>query len=182
MIDLPIETDRLILRQFEESDSDELYAYLSDPDIYRYEPGEPITATESDSLCAERSQASNFIAVHLKSSGKLIGHLTFFHAEPAYVRTCELGFIFNKEYHNQGYCTEAVRALIVSAFKSGQVHRIEARCDVLNLASSRVLEKTGFVREGLMRKQIYFRTDESGQPIWVDAYLYALLSEDIALD
>jgi len=179
MIDFPLETDRLVLRCFQVADATDLFHYLSKPETYRYEPGSPISMTDAEFLCEERAETDSFVAVGLKESNRLIGHLSFHQAEPAYVNTYELGFIFNPAYQCKGYCTEAASALVRAAFATGQVHRIEARCDVLNLASQRVLEKAGFKREGMMRKQIYFRTGEDGQPLWVDAYLYAMLAEDV---
>lgn len=179
MIDFPIESDRLILRSFCSNDAEQLFDYLSKPEIYQYEPGEPITLDEAERLCSERSEGDGFVAVCLKEHNQLIGHLSFHRAEPAYVNTYELGYIFNPSYQHKGYCTEAVKTLVSNAMATGQIHRIEARCDVLNTASWRVLEKAGFIREGLMRKQIYFRSGDDGQPVWVDAYLYAILAEDV---
>lgn len=179
MINLPLETDRLVLRRFRAGDAKDLFAYLSLPEIYLYEPGEPISLDEADRLCNERASGDSFIAVCLKESNRLIGHLSYHRAEPAYVNTYELGFIFNPRYQRKGYCTEATSAFVRAELATEKVHRIEARCDILNVASWRVLEKSGFTREGLMRKQIYFRTGNDGQPIWVDAYLYALLGEDV---
>jgi RimJ/RimL family protein N-acetyltransferase len=179
MIDLPLATDRLVLRRFRAGDAKDLFAYLSLPEIYLYEPGQPITLGEAELLCTERESGDSFIAVCLKESNRLIGHLSYHRAEPAYVNTYELGFIFNPLYQRKGYCTEAASAFVQAELATGKVHRIEARCDILNAASWRVLEKSGFTREGLMRKQIYFRTDDAGQPIWVDAYLYAILAEDV---
>ena len=179
MIKLPIETERLRLRRFDIADGTDLHAYLRLPETYTYEPGNPITVGDAWQECIDRSAGNNLIAVSLIDSNRLIGHLSFGLAEPAYVNTYELGYIFNPQYQRRGYCTEAVRALVKAAFATGSVHRIEARCDIRNVASSRVLEKSGFTREGLMRKQIYFRKNEDGQPLWVDAYLFAMLAEDI---
>ena len=56
------------------------------------------------------------------------------------------------------------------------MHRIFAYCDVDNIASARVLEKTGMQREGLVRHDVLMR----GQ--WRDSYLYAILEDDWRAD
>jgi ribosomal-protein-alanine N-acetyltransferase len=75
-------------------------------------------------------------------------------------------------YARQGYMTAAVKALIPFAFGTLKLHRIEAACIPTNIASIRLLEKTGFKREGFARK--YLCIDGH----WQDHLLYARLEED----
>ncbi len=55
-------------------------------------------------------------------------------------------------------------------------HRVVAQCNPANVASWRVLEKVGFVREGHLRQNIFFRRDAQGRPLWQDTFEYGLLS------
>ena len=64
----------------------------------------------------------------------------------------EFGYIMNPQYWNNGYATEASKAIIRLLESESDIHRIWATCDVDNLASARVLEKVGLVRQGLLRK------------------------------
>lgn len=57
------------------------------------------------------------------------------------------------------------------------VHRVIAHCDPANVPSWRVLERIGFVREGLLRQNVFFRRDPAGRPIWKDTCEYGLLGE-----
>jgi len=55
------------------------------------------------------------------------------------------------------------------------VHRVIAQCNPANIASWRVLEKIGFVREGHLRMNIFSRCDGDGRPLWQDTLEYGLL-------
>ena len=86
-----IETSRLTIRPFQEQDCDSLFEYLSDPGIYKYEPGEPITRDEARKLTLERSRSTIFWAVVLRYNQKMVGHLYFQQTEPLEFLTWELG-------------------------------------------------------------------------------------------
>jgi ribosomal-protein-alanine N-acetyltransferase len=68
--------------------------------------------------------------------------------------------------------TAAVRALIPAAFDLLRLHRLEAACIPTNLASIRLLEKTGFRREGYARSYLCING------VWQDHLLYARLQSD----
>jgi RimJ/RimL family protein N-acetyltransferase len=173
-----ITTPRLLIRAFKEQDFKALFEYLSNPIIYRFEPGEPVSLEKARELAHERSQKNDFWAVTLKSTNELIGHLYFKQMEPNEFLTWELGYIFNPSFHNNGYATEASLALIRCGFEHWGIHRVIANCNPENVASWRVLEKVGMKREGYLRKNVFFRRDNNGSPIWTDTYEYAILNED----
>ena len=170
-----IKTSRLIVRKFEITDAPDLYEYLSDPATYIFEPGQPISLDEAKELARERSQGDNFWAVLLKEEKKLIGHLYLGNVEPRDQLTWELGYIFNRKYQGKGYASEAAAALVEHAFSHLPVHRIMARCNPQNIASWRLLERIGFTREGYFREHSFMHRDESGKPMWTDAYEYSRL-------
>ena len=174
-----IETNHLIIRKFKDTDCRDLHEYLSNPEIYAFEPGQPISLSEAEKLTIERAKGSDFYAVVLKKNKKMIGHLYFKQIDPEAMMTWELGFIFNPSYHRKGYASEAVRALVEYAFQNFKIHRIMARCDPKNPPSWKLLEKVGFRREGHFKQLATFRNDESGNPIWHDAYEYGFLKEDL---
>jgi RimJ/RimL family protein N-acetyltransferase len=174
-----IETHNLFIRRFNDTDSNDLYEYLSNPEIYAYEPGQPISLSEAERIAKDRSEGIDFYAVVLKENQKMIGHLYFKQIDPHVMMTWELGYIFNPSYQRKGYASEAARALIEYAFPKYKVHRIMAKCDPKNPASWKLLEKIGFQREGHFIQHATFRNDEAGKPIWHDAYEYGLLKEDL---
>ena len=171
-----IQTDRLVLRPFRPDDARDLFEYLSLPETYEFEPGEPVDAVQARVMAEERSRGSAFWAVELRVERRMIGHLFFSQVEPAELRTFELGYIFNPRFQRHGYATEAARALVGHAFAAMDAHRVVAQCHPANVASWRVLEKVGFVREGHLRQNIFFRRDAQGRPVWQDTFEYGLLS------
>ncbi len=172
-----IETKRLVIRRFSPDDYVDLYEYLSEPAVYAFEPGKPVSIEEAKAMALERSQGSDFLAVELKDKKKMIGHLYFKQAEPLWLLTWELGYIFNPKYQRNGYGSEAAAALTAHGFEKHNIHRIMARCNPENAASWKLLERVGFKREGSFRKFGFVHTDEHGAPIWNDAYEYSLLRD-----
>ena len=175
-----IETSRLNIRKFLRSDAADLYEYLSKPEIYEYEPGGvPASFERVQELAARRAEGNEFYAVVLKEKQKMVGHLYFAQIEPKEFLTWELGYIFNPAYQKQGYASESARALIEYGFTHMGIHRVEAHCNPLNVASWRVMEKIGMRREALLLKHAFFHHNPDGSPIWIDSYGYGMLREDL---
>lgn len=168
------ETKRLILRRFEERDLEDLYAYLSDPEVVAFEPYKPMTREEVRENLAWRISTGEMIAVELRSTGRVIGNVYLGKRDQD---ALELGFVFHRDHWGRGYARESCEALMALAFQRG-VHRIYAECDPENAASWHLLEGLGFRREGHLRKNVWFWKDEQGQPIWKDTYIYARLREE----
>lgn len=170
------ETDRLILRRYKKEDLQDLFAYLSDAEVVKYEPYKPMTLEETEEALQWRMGTEEMIAVELKDSRRLIGNVYMGKRE---FEAVELGFVFHRSYWGRGYAAESCRALIRLAFANG-VHRICAECDPRNERSWRLLEALGFQREGHLRQNVCFWKDEAGAPLWKDTYLYAKLNDAAA--
>lgn len=175
-------TARLIVRFFREEDAGDLYDYLSRPEIYRFEPGEPVSRVKAAEIARDFSTGTNFWAAELKDVQKVIGHVSLFPSGPEHVNTWEIGYIFNPVYQRRGYATEATRAVIGYTFKELGAHRVIAHCSPENPASWKVLEKCGLRQEGLEKQNIFFHHDAAGNPIWFDSYAYAILAEEFCAD
>ena len=167
-----IKTDRLILRRFTQDDLLDLFEYLSDPEVVRFEPYRPMTLEEAKDELDRRIASDEMVAVELKSSGKLIGNIYLGKREN---NTLEIGFVFNKYYWNQGFATESCKALIQKAFSSGTT-KVYAECDPENQGSWKLLERLGFTREAHLVKNTWFWRDERGEPILKDTYVYSLVN------
>ena len=170
-----LETKRLIIRGFKSEDWEDLYEYLSDPDVVRFEPYEVFNKEQAKEEAANRSKNESFFAVCLKASGKLIGNIYIQQGE---FDTWELGYVFNSKYQGCGYATEAAKAIVTIAFKEWGARRIVAMCNPLNIPSWRLPERLGMRREGTLIKNVYFKFDNDGEPIWSDTYEYGLLKEE----
>lgn len=167
------ETDRLILRRYRGSDLQDLYEYLSDKEVVKFEPYQPMTPEEAEQNLEWRISTEEMIAVELKSNHKMIGNVYLGKRD---FESLEIGYVFNKKYWGKGYAKESCEKLIELAFSAG-IHRIFAECDPQNAGYWRLLETLGFEREAHLRKNVYFWKDDKNKPIWKDTYIYAKLKE-----
>jgi [ribosomal protein S5]-alanine N-acetyltransferase len=172
MIKSPIETQRLVIREFAAEDWPAVYAYTADPAVMAYIPEGVMTAEQTQAFIAiHRGSEASAWPVILKEEGRLIGHMVY---HPWFApRTYEIGWVFHSGYHGRGYATEAALALLQYGFRELGLHRIIATCQPENPASYRVMEKIGLRREGHFRKCIY-----RGGETWWDEYFYAILEEE----
>lgn len=169
------ETKRLILRRYRIEDVQDLFEYLSDEEVVKYEPYKPLSFDEAKKNLEWRIGTGEMIAVELKSSHKMIGNVYLGRRD---FEALEIGYVFNRNYWRQGYAAESCEVLIQRAFSNG-IHRIYAECDPDNKSSWKLLEALGFQREAHFRKNVYFWKDEMGKAIWKDTYVYAKLKENL---
>lgn len=177
--ELPIETERLILRAFNRGDVDAVFAYRQREDVARYLFDVPMT----HETCAEAVQARIrqvslaeqddriTLAVERKGDGAMVGEVTLIWRSVA-DRQGEVGYILNPDHQGRGYATEAVRAMISMGFVDLELHRIYARCDMRNTPSYKVMERLGMRREASFREHRMVKGD------WSDEYIYAILSRE----
>ncbi|QAA35288.1 GNAT family N-acetyltransferase [Clostridium manihotivorum] len=173
-----METERLIIRRFEKNDWKDLFEYLSQEAVVKYEPYDVYDEKSSIEEAAYRSQSDSFFAVCLKENNKLIGNVYFQQQEPKEFLTWEIGYVFNPDYYGQGYATEACKRVMKYGFEELGTHRIIGQCNPENTASWRLLERLSMRREGHFRKPVFFKKDNSGKPIWHDSYEYSILEEE----
>jgi ribosomal-protein-alanine N-acetyltransferase len=102
----------------------------------------------------------------------LMGGLTLGQVKRGVVQAATLGYWIGEAHARQGLMSAAVRAVTGYAFATLRLHRIEASCLPHNVASTKLLERTGFTREGYARA--YLRIDG----VWQDHLLYGLLETD----
>jgi [ribosomal protein S5]-alanine N-acetyltransferase len=169
-------SERLIIRRFTAEDWKDLYEYLSDEEVVRYEPYGVFTEEACKEAAANRSKQDFFWAVCLKENGKLIGNIYFNQQMQKEINTWEIGYVFNSKYQGQGYATEACEVFLRHGFEELKAHRIAAMCNPENSASWRLLERLKMRREGHLRENNFFKYDETGKPIWIDTYEYAILA------
>jgi ribosomal-protein-alanine N-acetyltransferase len=105
---------------------------------------------------------------------QFIGIIGMNMGKPGY-SSAEIWYKLLPEHWGKGYATEAVRRILSYGFHDLKLHRIEAGCVTENIASKRVLEKTGFTLEGICRRKIPIRGE------WKDGYQFALLEMEYRL-
>ncbi|MDD2649429.1 MAG: GNAT family protein [Eubacteriales bacterium] len=171
---ISIFTDRLELRGFRAEDGAELYQYLSDSEVVKFEPYYPFKYDEACREAARRAGDESFIAVCLAGTGKLIGNIYLARAE---FGSWEIGWVFSRGYQHMGYATEAARAMIDYAFRLG-AHRVIAMCCPDNAPSWRLMERLNMRREAYQIRNVTFKKDSAGNDIWLDTYQYAVLADE----
>ncbi|MBO4621660.1 MAG: GNAT family N-acetyltransferase [Paludibacteraceae bacterium] len=144
-----METDRIILRPWRESDAEALYKYASDPDVGP-RAGWPPHRSVEESLEVIRTVFHNnhTWAIDLKETGEAIGAMGYYpHGESNIEigeHDAEVGYWVAKPYWNRGICTEALRLMIDWCFKEKHFDVLWSDFFVDNPASGRVMEKCGF--------------------------------------
>jgi RimJ/RimL family protein N-acetyltransferase len=187
-----LETERLLLRRFRNSDADNLFELDGDPAVMRFLSGgvpTPRNMIERDILprflhMDERFPACGFFAAIEKASGDFIGWFSFRPMDGTDPSEVALGFRLRRSAWGKGYATEGSRALIRKGFTELGVERVVATTYQDNLASRRVMEKLGMT---LVRRFRFTPTDlvhaatyhAASQELWDgDDVEYALTKAD----
>ena len=102
----------------------------------------------------------------------LLGGLSISNVRRGVAQAASVGYWIGAPHVRRGHMTDAVGAVLPFAFATLGLHRLEAACLPHNLASTRVLEKVGFKREGMARRYLKING------IWQDHDLFALLQDD----
>ncbi|WP_426455045.1 GNAT family N-acetyltransferase [Paenibacillus sp. S-38] len=107
-----------------------------------------------DLLRKKQRDEAYFFGIFEPASGELIGTITLMEVLRGALQSCFIGYMLNQAHNGQGRMSEAVRLVVGYAFGELGLHRIEAGVMPHNAGSIRVLEKAGFVQEGLARKNV----------------------------
>ena len=119
-----------------------------------------------------RDRGYAFFIFHAEN-GELLGGVNFNNVRRGTVQASSLSYWIGQCYVGQGHMTEAMQAILRYGFDHLHLHRIEAACVTDNEASRRVLEKSGFRREGMAIKYLCINGH------WRDHYTFAILLDDL---
>lgn len=156
--DTLLHTERLLLRPLAAADAGALFGVFSDPDVMRYWSCAPWTGiAQADHYIAAAGEALASgamlrLGIELAASGELLGQITLYGFSEQN-RRCEVGYALGRAHWGRGYLGEALGAMLDYGFKALDLHRVEADIDPRNAASARLLERMGFVHEGLLRQR-----------------------------
>jgi ribosomal-protein-alanine N-acetyltransferase len=170
-------TERLRLRPVDETDADDLFALHSNPHVLRYWDSPPWTGRERAELfiTASRQMAETGTGVRLAvdraPDGAFIGWCSLTRWNPDH-RSASLSYCYGEAGWGHGYATEAARALLMWAYDTLDLNRVQAEADTRNAASARVLEKLGFVLEGTLREDCVVAGEVS------DSWVFGLIGSD----
>ncbi|MGN6610586.1 MAG: GNAT family N-acetyltransferase, partial [Angustibacter sp.] len=155
--DLPLRTERLVLRLHRPDDAAALRAYYGDPQVVRYVPFEPWDDVSTAEHLAKRvrrtglSSEAHGLGLVAELDGRVVGDIALW-TSPDEPRVAEIGWAFHPHVAGRGLATEAARAVLDIAFDGYGLHRVRAQLDPRNTASARLCERLGMVREAHLRQ------------------------------
>jgi ribosomal-protein-alanine N-acetyltransferase len=175
---MQLTTERLLLREFRESDWPAVLDYQSDPLYLRYYAWDARTPEDVRAFVGrfveqqqEQPRRKFQLAIELRAEGRLIGNCGL-RLEAAGARVGELGYELAPTHWGYGYATEAARAMVAFGFEELKLHRISSYCIAENVASAHVLEKLGMRREGRLHENEWMKER------WWDTLLYGILDRE----
>lgn len=171
-----LETERLLLRRVDNNDYKEVLALRSNPETMKYIP-RPLLKNEEEAF-AHIAMIENKIinkeginwAITIKDDPRLIGIIGHYRIQLENYRA-EIGYMILPEFNGLGIVTEAVKEVVKYGFDIMKLHSIEAVIDPDNIASAKVLEKNGFVKEA------HFKENEFHEGHFYDSVIYSILNK-----
>ncbi|UJF27801.1 GNAT family N-acetyltransferase [Planococcus sp. 107-1] len=125
-----------------------------------------------ESIYQARENREYSFGIFEHGTDKMIGHISMYSIKRLPFLSALVGYSIDEAYIGKGIATEAVRLVNTFGFEQLRLHRIEAYVSPRNMGSIRVLQKTGFLNEGLLREFLYING------VWEDHYQFALLESE----
>ena len=180
-----IETERLILRPFEEKDAVDMFEYLKKPAVNCFACMKLDTMEEAKEEARRRADDTDlYFAIVLKENGKVIGEIdaapeaTAPDEDNAPQDTFSPCWMLNEAYHGKGYGYEAAYAFFDYMFKEKGARRIYTYTEDYNIPCQRLCEKLGMRQEGLFKEFVSFINNPDGTPLYENTYQYAILKKE----
>ncbi|WP_054706062.1 GNAT family protein [Bacillus sp. JCM 19041] len=172
-----IETERLLLRRITSADRNDVFRYLSTEDVVKHMGIFPYRSAEAvqdeinwyDRIFQEGSGIR--WGITFKGKKQVIGSCGFLNRKKVHFKA-EIGYELAPEYWSKGIAGEALLAICTYGFDFLNMERIEALVEPENNASMKLLERCGFLKEGLLRHYEYTRNK------FDDVYMYSFLKGD----
>ncbi len=168
-------TERLILRQTNPRDVNEVFFLRSDDRVLKYIGRTKATSIEdaikwldivNDALIKNEGICW---AITLKDDPAMIGSIGFWRMEKEHYRS-EVGYVLHPEHHGKGIMSEALKSILHYGFYTMNLHSVEANIDPENTPSKNLLESNGFIREAYFKENYFF----DGK--FYDSAIYSLLT------
>jgi len=154
-------------------------AYTQDAQVARYTSWSPHRSLDEtrkflDQYCeAGRKAGTVFSWLITMSEGEYVAGMIDFRLTAC---RAEVGFVLARRYWSHGFMTEAAGAVVEWVIAQPEIHRVWATVDLENVASQRVLEKVGMVREGVLRRWLVF---PNLGPVPRDVWSFARIKETV---
>ena len=174
-----VESNELVLKKVEPQDANDLFELLTNENLYKYKPGNPLKTLDSvKKVIGHYERDFNkhktiFLGIYYKKeNNKLVGIAEIFDFDDKASRV-EVGYTVNENYWGKGIATNATKMMLDFLFNIINVNSIQATPMAINKKSCNVLERCGFIREGTLRQWKHW----TGVGI-VDLEMYSILKSD----
>ena len=180
---MQIETERLILRPFAESDAPALLTYLDAPSVHCFQDMKLSSLEEARAAVLERSTHPDLtFAITRRDNSRVIGEIFSeperIGPEQAVPDTYSPCWMLAPEAQGHGFMLEAARAYFDYLFTQKGARRIYLYTEEDNLPCQRLSEKLGMRKEGVFREFVSFVSDEKGDPLYETTLQYAILKKE----
>lgn len=182
---MTIETERLLLRPFRESDAADVFEYLHEPAVNCFACMKLDTPEDAEKEMRGRTgETEYYFAIVLKETGKVIGEIDAYpeatdpddaHAVKDTFSPC---WMLNAAYQGRGYAYEAAHAFLDYLFREKGARRIYAYTEDYNMSCQKLCEKLGMRQEGLFKEFVSFVRNPDGTPLYENTYQYAVLKKE----
>lgn len=180
-----IETERLLLRPFLESDAADVLEYLREPVVNCFASMKLDSLEEAKEKMKKRTgETEYYFAIVLKDAGKVIGEIDAYpergepHDTSSPFDTFSPCWMLNEAYQGKVYAYEAAHAFFDYLFREKGARRIYAYTEDYNLPSQHLCEKLGMRREGLFKEFVSFVNNPDGTPRYENTVQYAVLKKE----
>ena len=180
-----IETERLILRTFLESDAADVLEYLGEPAVNCFASMKLQSLEEAKAEMKKRvKETEYYFAIVLKEAGKVIGEIDAYpergepHDTSSPFDTFSPCWMLNGAYQGKGYAYEAAHAFFDYLFREKGARRIYAYTEDDNLSSQHLCEKLGMRREGVFKEFVSFVNNPDGTPLYENTVQFAILKKE----
>ena len=167
-----LKTERLLLRQITMDDAADIFFLRSDETVLKFIGKEPASSIEEAKAFIMRvnnavdTNESIIWAITLQDDpAKVIGTICYWRLQPENYRA-EIGYALHPKYWRKGIMKEAILKVLDYGFETMKLHSVEARTSGDNIASGAILEATGFVKEGHLKEEFFFRGEFSDSIIY----------------
>jgi ribosomal-protein-alanine N-acetyltransferase len=182
---MTVETKRLILRPFLESDAEDVFEYLHEPAVNCFACMKLNSLEEARVEMKKRvGETEYYFAIVLKETGKVIGEIDGYpeltDPNDPYPKndTFSPCWMLNRDYQGKGYAYEAAHAFFDYLFNEKGARRIYAYTEDYNIHCQKLCEKLGMRQEGLFKEFISFVKNSDGTPRYENTYQYAILKKE----
>lgn len=168
-----IDAEKVRLRPLQAADVPDIKTWTTDISVYTYWGKGPGKTDRNPELLFERSPKpvkSFRLGIEEKRSGRLIGEVWVYRIEKN--RMASVAIRLAAAWQGKGYGTEALLQMTLFCFRNTELQRLWAEVDVRNIASQRMLEKCGYIKEGVIRQGRMVNT-------WCDYCIYGILASDM---